>query len=320
MATLRELCEAVGGELSGPAEFEVTGVASLENGGPADIAPVDSAAFAVPAHDSAAGAFLVQSALEESFARPCIRHDYPLVALNTVMEVLGLVDTTPPVGVHGTAIVEGELGADCWVGPYATVAKGARIGARCRIGAHAVVEGDVVMGDDCRVGHGAIIHDGARLGNRVRVGDTSVVSRQGFGFAPGPKGPVFLHHIGHVVLEDDVNIGAGTMIDRARFDETRVGAMTALDNLIHVGHNARIGARTFVAAQTGLAGRAYIGDDCLVAGQVGIANDCGVGNKSNVRAKSGIIRAHDDEADIFWYPARDRATVLRALAKLFKDV
>ena len=96
----------------------------------------------------------------------------------------------------------------------------ARLGARCRIGSHAVVEGDVVTGDDCWIGPGAVVHDGARLGHRVRIDTKAVVSRPGFGYAPGPKGPVYLHHIGTVVLEDDVNIGAGTMVDRARFDET----------------------------------------------------------------------------------------------------
>jgi len=145
-----------------------------------------------------------------------------------------------------------------------------------------------------------------------------VISRLGFGYAPGPTGPVLLHHVGTTVLEDDVHIGSGTMVDRARFDETRIGTMTALDNLIHIGHNASVGARTFVAAQTGLAGRASVGDDCLVAGQVGIANDCGVGDKSVVAAKSGLIALHPDNSDLFWYPARPRQKALRALARLFK--
>jgi len=318
MATLLELSQAIGGELQGPAETDIRGVASLQGAGAADIAPVDSAQFAGKAHESKAGALLVKRELAGEFERPLVLHDFPLVALNRVIEVLGLIDTTPPRGIHETAVVEGDLGPDAYVGPFAVILPGARIGARCRIGSHAVIERDVEMGDDCFVGAHAVIHDGARIGDRVRVDAHAVISRLGFGYAPGPTGPVLLHHVGTTVLEDDVHIGSGTMVDRARFDETRIGTMTALDNLIHIGHNASVGARTFVAAQTGLAGRASVGDDCLVAGQVGIANDCGVGDKSVVAAKSGLIALHPDNSDLFWYPARPRQKALRALARLFK--
>jgi UDP-3-O-[3-hydroxymyristoyl] glucosamine N-acyltransferase len=109
------------------------------------------------------------------------------------------------------------------------------------------------------------------------------------------------------------------MIDRARFDETTIGDMTALDNLIHVAHNCRVGARTFVAAQTGMAGNAHIGDDCQVGGQVGFANHAGVGDKCLVGAKSGVMKPFPDNSDIAWYPARPRKEIFRLLAKLARE-
>jgi UDP-3-O-[3-hydroxymyristoyl] glucosamine N-acyltransferase len=119
-----------------------------------------------------------------------------------------------------------------------------------------------------------------------------------------------------VVLDDDVHVGAGTTIDRARFDETRVGRFSALDNLVHVGHNSTIGARTFIAAQTGLAGHAHVGDDCEVGGQVGISVGCGVGDRCRIAGRSGVIRRFGDGKRVLGYPALERGEALRMVAVL----
>ena len=211
-----------------------------------------------------------------------------------------------------------SIGESVHLGAYAVVHAGAVVGAGCVLSDHVVVEGDVVIGDDCVFEPGAIVHNGARLGNRVHLGAYSVVSRQGFGFAPGPQGPIQLHHVGLTVLEDGVRIGAGTTVDRARFDETRIGAMSALDNQIHIGHNATVGQRTFIAAQTGMAGNSHIGDDCQIGGQVGLANHARIGNRCGIGAQSGAMGTWEEGTTLFGSPAFEKTEFFRMLSALRK--
>lgn len=315
MPTLKELCRAAEGELKGPHGLRITGVASLENATAQDIAPVESARWLVRAHPSKAGAFLAHIDLADRIDRPVILSRFPLAALNRVIEALGLVAPPHPPGIHPAAIIdpEAKLGADVHVGANAIIGK-ARIGARSVLRARVVVEDTVEIGDDCLVEPGAVLHAGAVLGNRVRVGANAVISRPGFGYAPGPKGPVRLHHVGRVVLADDVHVGACATIDRARYDETRVGRYSALDNLVHLGHNCIIGERTFVAAQTGLAGGARIGDDCEVGGQAGLNNRAQVGNRCRVGAQSGVIGDWPDGSVVWGCPAMSKSEFLRGVA------
>lgn len=318
MPTLGELARAVGGELHGPSDLEITGVASLEGGGDGDLAPLDSDPFLRAAETSGASAFLVSRKVSRRPERPHILADHALAALNRVIELLGLVKQPLQSGIHPTAVVDpsAEIGAGVSIGAYVVVEAGARIGARSTLRPHVVVERDVVLGEDCLVEPGAVLHVGTVAGDRVRVGAHAVISREGFGFAPGPEGPVLLHHIGRVVLEDDAHVGAATMVDRARFDETRLGRQCGLDNLVHIGHNATVGDRTHIAAQTGLAGNARVGNDCVVGGQVGVGNHCGVGDHSRVAAKTGVTSMFGDKVNLAWYPAFDRRDAWRMLSWL----
>ena len=256
--------------------------------------------------------------LEGSIDGPCIAAAHPLASLNAVMEELGLVDQHPGPGIHETAVVDesAEIGEGVAIGPFVVVGPRARIGARSVIGPGVVIEADVALGERCVIEPGAVLHVGAVLHNRVRVGANAVLSREGFGFAKGPHGPVRLHHIGRVVIEDDVHIGAGTMVDRARFDETRIGRFCGLDNLVHIGHNTLIGEGTFIAAQAGMAGMTRIGKGCEIGGQVGVANQPTIGDGARVGAQAGVIRSIPAGAEVWGTPARDKAEYLRQLALL----
>jgi UDP-3-O-[3-hydroxymyristoyl] glucosamine N-acyltransferase len=321
MPTLEQIARLVDGELAGPPEFEITGVGSLECAGAGEIAPIDSKTWLKAARDSKAGAFLVAKDLEAEFDRPVIVSEYPLVAMNRVIEMFGLDIPPPPPGIHETAVVDptAKLGDAVSVGPCVVVGPEARIGARSVLHPQVVVESGVIMGERCVLEPGAVVHEGAELGNRVRIGANAVISRQGFGYAKGPHGPELLHHVGKVVLEDDVHIGAGSMVDRARYDETRIGRFTALDNHIHVGHNCTIGARNVMAAQTGMAGNASIGNDCSIGGQVGVANHCGVGDRCRVGAQTGLMKQYGDDLTLWWTPAGNPREILRAFAWLYKQ-
>lgn len=316
MATLAELTRLVGGELKGPADLEITGVGSLEGAGPADIAPVVTKRYLAAAKKSKAGALLVAPGLEGAIDAPCIAAPHPLVSLNTVIEELGLVAPLPDAGIHETAVVDGsaEIGEDVSIGAFAVVGPRARIGDRTVIGPGVVIESGVVLGERCVIEPGAILHVGAVLHNRVRVGANAVLSREGFGFAKGPHGPVRLHHIGRVVIEDDVHLGAGTMVDRARFDETRIGRSCGLDNLVHIGHNTTIGEGTFIAAQVGMAGMTRVGKGCEIGGQAGIANQPTIGDGARIGAQAGVIGPIRAGAEVWGTPARDKVEYLRQLA------
>lgn len=315
MPTLKELCQVAEGELRGPPGLRITGVASLQGAKATDIAPIDSARWLGRARTSEAGAFLAASDLTAEIDRPVILSRFPLAAMNRVIEALGLVAPPLPPGIHPTAIIDPEatLGPDLHVGPNAIIGK-ATIGARSILRARVVVEDGVELGEDCFVEPGAVLHRGCRIGKRVRVGANAVLGREGFGYAPGPKGPVRLHHVGTVVLGDDVHVGACVTIDRARYDQTRVGRFSALDNHVHLGHNCIIGERTFLAAQVGLAGGARIGDDCEIGGQAGMTKQSRIGNRCRVGGQSGIIGDWPDGSVLWGCPAMSKGEFLRGVA------
>jgi UDP-3-O-[3-hydroxymyristoyl] glucosamine N-acyltransferase len=318
VSTLAELSRAVDGELQGAGDVEITGVASLESAGPRDIAAVAAERFIKLARETQAGALLVSTEVAVDFDRPSIRSEFALVALNRVMHLLGLIPPPPAAGVHPSAVVDAtaQVDPDAHIGPLVVVGPGARIGARSVLHPGVVVERGVEMGEGCVIEPGAVLHEGCVLGHRVHIGAHSVLSRQGFGFALGPEGPVHLHHLGRVVIEDDAHIGAGCTIDRARFDETRLGRFSALDNLVHIAHNCHIGVGTFIAAFTGLAGNCRIGDRCEIGGQVGMANRGGVGNRCRVGAQAGVTKAHGDDVDLWGTPAIEKNEYMRQLAAM----
>ena len=319
MPTLKELCRAAEGELKGSPGVPITGVASLGSANASQIAPIESARWLEAARTSKAGAFLAHKDLAGKLDRPAILSPFPLAAMNKVIVALGLMPPPKPPGIHPTAIVDPEarLGAGVTVGPFAIVGK-ARIGARTVLEARVLVEDSVELGDDCLVEPGAVLHAGLVCGHRVRIGANAVLSRQGFGYAPSAKGPVKLHHVGRVVLSDDVHVGACTTIDRARYDETRVGRFSAIDNLVHLGHNCLVGERSFLAAQTGMAGGSTIGDDCEIGGQVGLSNQARLGNKCRAGAQTGVIGPWKDGSTIWGCPAMPKTEFLRGVAALKK--
>jgi UDP-3-O-[3-hydroxymyristoyl] glucosamine N-acyltransferase len=318
MPTLEEISETLEGDLCGLADLVIHGVSSLERAGPRQPAPLAGARFTAAARASKAGALLVSRHVPGPWKRPHILAGDALVALNRLIELMGLARRVRGAGIHPTAIVDDGAVVDpsASIGPYAVVETGARIGARTKVDAHVVVESGVVLGEDCHVAPGAVLHEGVVAGDRVRIGAHAVLGRHGFAYVTGPRGPLHLHHIGRVVLEDDVHVGASTTIDRARFEDTLVGRHSALDNLVHVAHNCSIGPRTFIAAQSGLAGHAHIGADCEVGGQAGFANHCGVGDHCRIAGGSGLTRSFGDGKTVMGYPALERTESLRMTASL----
>ncbi|MHC4955438.1 MAG: UDP-3-O-(3-hydroxymyristoyl)glucosamine N-acyltransferase [Planctomycetota bacterium] len=320
MPTLQEICDAIGGELQGDGTVEIEGVNSLESAGASELAPLEDEKFVRAAQDSGAGAIAVTRELADQIEGNRIVHDFPMVAMNGFIESLGQARQRPPAGIHETAVVDpsATVPASASIGPNVVIGANVRMGERCIVHPNVTIEYGVTLGDDCVLDPGCVLHEGAQLGSRVVIGTNAVISRQGFGFARGPKGPVHIHHVGVVTIGDDSHIGACCSIDRARYTVTSVGTMSGLDYGIHLGHNASVGDRSYLAAQSGMAGHSFVGNDCEIGGQCGFANNSGVRDRCRVGAKSGLLNDYGSDKDLFGRIAVDMKLSLRMHAALKK--
>jgi UDP-3-O-[3-hydroxymyristoyl] glucosamine N-acyltransferase len=208
-----------------------------------------------------------------------------------------------------------QIAADASIGPFAVIDERARIGARTIVQPHAVIARDAQVGDDCLIHAGASIRERVVLGNRVVVQDGAVIGSDGYGFARDGDGSHYkIPQVGGVVLEDDVEIGANTTIDRPAVGETRIGRGAKIDNLVQIAHGVSIGARSLLAAQVGIAGSTTIEESVTLAGQVGVAGHLTVGKGVIATAQTGIPNSVEAGALVSGYPAIDNRDWLKASA------
>jgi UDP-3-O-[3-hydroxymyristoyl] glucosamine N-acyltransferase len=220
-------------------------------------------------------------------------------------------------GVHPTAVV-GEavtLGPDVHVGPLVTIGRGARIGARSVLIANVYLGPDAVIGEDCVLHANVCVRDRVEIGNRVILQNGAIVGADGYGFATREDGShQKIPQTGTVVLEDDVEIGANSTVDRPAVGETRVGAGTKIDNLVQVAHGVRLGRHVLLAAQVGIAGSTVVEDDVVLAGQVGVAGHITLGRGVRATAQTGIPNSVGAGGFVSGYPAIDNREWLKASA------
>ncbi len=225
----------------------------------------------------------------------------------------------PPVrpGIHPSAVVELDASVDptAEVGPLAVVGAGAVIGARCRIGPGAVIGENVVLGPDCRIGSLASVTH-ALLGARVYVYPAARIGQEGFGFAITASGFITVPQLGRVILEDDVEVGANSTIDRGAAPDTVIGAGSRLDNLVQIGHNVRMGRCCVVVAQAGISGSTVLEDFVVVAAQAGLTGHLRIGVKARVGAQAGVMSDVEAGADAVGSPAQPIREFFRGVATL----
>ncbi len=221
-----------------------------------------------------------------------------------------------PAGIHPSAVVDpgAQIGEGVHVGARAVIGAQVRIGAGCTVHPGVVIYDDVELEEDCELHAGAVLHPGSRLGRACVVHSNAVVGSEGFGFVPTAGGWRKMPQTGLVVLEEGVEVGCGSTIDRPAVGETRIGAGTKIDNLVHVGHGVSTGRGCALAAQVGIAGGARLGHGVILAGQVGVANRASIGDRAIASSKSGIHGEVAAGEVVSGYPAIPNRLWLRCSA------
>jgi UDP-3-O-[3-hydroxymyristoyl] glucosamine N-acyltransferase len=321
--TLGALAEHIGAAmpLNAPREFQVHDLAALAGAGEGDVSVFSDSVHREAFQGSHASVVVTSAEL----SRHALNGTWLLLTENPRLAFaqIGQLFYPPRVlhaSVHLSAIVDptASVGAGTEIGAGAVVGAGAKIGMRCFIGCNAVIADGVTIGDDCVLGANASIGH-AMIGNRVHIASNSVIGGEGFGFVAGPKGLVRVPQLGRVIIEDGVEIGDNCAVDRGTMDDTIIGAGTAIDNLVQIGHNVRIGKCCVIAGQAGIAGSTTIGDFVMIGGQAAIKDHLTVGSYAKIAGKAGVMRdvaAKESVAGLPAVPVRDWHRQTLALAKM----
>jgi UDP-3-O-[3-hydroxymyristoyl] glucosamine N-acyltransferase len=318
----RAVADLVGGRLEGES-VPLARIAALDRAGPDALSFLASPRYLAQFRASGAGAVLVTEAHAAEPGGPPGRIVVadPMAALAAAVEALYPVDPRRP-GVDPSARIGpgAEFGEEVAIAAGAILGRGVRLGARCSIGAGAILEDGVTAGDDVEVGPHVVCHAGVRLGHRVRLKSGAIIGGEGFGFRSGADGHQRTRHVGGCVLEDDVEVGAHTCIDRGSVDDTVIGAGSKLDNLVHVAHNVRLGRHCLVMAQAGIAGSTRLGHGVIVAGQAGVGGHLTLGDRARIGGQAGVTASVAAGGDVSGYPARPHREQLRREAALSRLV
>ncbi len=312
---LAELAHRLGCRLDGDGAIEIAGVAGIERAGPGEITFLANPRYLPALQRTRASAVILD---EHAPAAPCamLRTPTPYVAFADALGLLGPADRPSP-GIHPDARLADDvtLGPDVSIGAFVWIGSGVRIGARTVVHAHVAIGPGAAIGEDCVLHAHVSVRERVTLGHRVVLQDGVVVGADGFGFATRPDG---VHQkvpqLGTVVVEDDVEVGANTTIDRPPVGETRIGAGTKIDNLVQIAHGVAVGRRVLLAAQVGVSGSTTIEDGVILAGQVGVAGHLTIGAGTRATAQTGIPNSVEPGSFVSGYPAIANRDWLKASA------
>jgi UDP-3-O-[3-hydroxymyristoyl] glucosamine N-acyltransferase len=326
--TVRQLAALVGGQVHGDADRVIAAARPLTEAEPGDVTFVENDKHAHFLNGCKASAVVLPGALlprQADGSLPAngpafIEVADPLNAFIVLIRHFRGPEQAPPSGVDPRADVHPDavLGPGVSVLPFACIGAGTVIGARCRIGAGTVIGRNCKLGDDVVLHPHVVLYDDTVLGHRVIVHSHAVLGADGFGYRQHDGRHVKMPQFGSVAIGDDVEIGAGTTIDRGTFITTRVGAGTKIDNQVQVGHNCQLGKHNLIVSQVGIAGSCSTGDYVVMAGQVGIADHLHIGDGAMIGARAGLHRDVKPGERILGTPGRPEADAKRILLSLEK--
>jgi UDP-3-O-[3-hydroxymyristoyl] glucosamine N-acyltransferase len=329
--TASQIASFVGGKVDGNGDVKVSTFAKIEEGVPGALTFLANPKYTHFVYNTKASVVLINNdfVAEQPISATLIRVENPYETLAELMRIVAAATTNLPTGVEQPSFVSDgvELPSDVYVGAFAYVGKNVQIGKGVKIFPQ------VYVGDNAEIGDNTILYPGCKIYHACKIGANCiihagvVIGADGFGFAPDKQGHYHkIPQLGIVVIEDNVEVGANTTIDRSTMSATRVGTGTKLDNLIQVAHNAEIGSDTVIAAQVGIAGSTKIGSNCAIGGQVGFAGHIQIGDRVTIGAQSGVPNNVASDKRIMGYPAVDAGDFARSVAymrrlpKLFEQV
>lgn len=298
--TVAELAPHVDGRVIGDSQITIRGVASLDSAGEAEIAYVEDEKFFEVANQSQASCLIVP--IGAPVEAPCrIEVHKPKLAFALIAEILHKPAQREPVVHSSAAIAESaDVALTAFVGPQVTIGENSSVGIGTQILSGVSIGDNVKIGSDCVIHPNVVVYDNVTIGNRVILHAGVVIGADGFGYVRGDMGYHKFPQIGTVDIEDDVELGAHTTVDRGALGRTRIGKGTKLDNMVHVGHNCDIGERVVIAAQTGISGSVTIEDDCVIGGQVGFGDHIRVQSGAVIGSKAGVLPGKIVRPGVWW--------------------
>ena len=325
-----QIAALLGGTVEGDANAEVWKLCKIEEGEPGGLSFLANAKYSNYIYSTKATAVIVSNNFEPEhpIEATLIRVGDPYLAFATLLKKYNEMQLDKK-GIDPLAFISpsATIGNDCYIGPFAFIGENVRIGDGTKIYPQTYVGDNSQIGDNTTLFAGVRVYQNIVIGSRCILHSGVVVGADGFGFAPTPDGSYQkIDQIGNVVIEDDVEIGANTTIDRATLGSTVIHRGVKLDNLCQIAHNVVVGSNTVMASQSGIAGSGKVGSHCVIAGQVGIVGHIEVGNNVTIAAQSGVTRSFPDNVTILGSPAMDavkqRKTYVfeRNLDQLYKRV
>jgi UDP-3-O-[3-hydroxymyristoyl] glucosamine N-acyltransferase len=312
---LSELAERLGCRLVGDGSVEIRRVASIEQAGEGDLTFFANPKYAPALRRTRASAVILG---DDAPGAPCpmlrTRHPY-LAFANALSFFVSAVHPAP--GIHKLSAVASDavLGHQVSIGPFSAIGCGARVGDRTVIYPHVCIGDGATIGDDCVIHSHVAVRERIVIGNRVVIQNGAVIGGDGYGFVRRPDGThQKIPQTSGVVIEDDVEIGANTTIDRPAIGETRIQAGAKIDNLVQIGHGVTVGKNALLAAQVGIAGSTAVGENVVLGGQVGVAGHVTIGKGASAVGQSGITNSVSEGAFVSGYPAIDNREWLKSSA------
>lgn len=316
--SLKELAQVVGGQVVGDDSIIITGISGIKEAKPGEITFVSNPKYLKEIYKTDASAIIVPERIKEA-PKTLILTNNPYLAYAKVATLFSQVPQIPK-GTSENAIIgkDSQLGKETSVAPYVYIGDNVKIGDRVTIFPLVFIGDNVSIGDDTIIYPNVSILDRCRIGKRVIIHSGAVVGSDGFGFAKDGDRYYKIPQMGIVQIDDDVEIGANTTVDRAALGKTWIRRGAKIDNLVQIGHNVTVGEDTIIIAQVGISGSTEIGSGVTLAGQVGIVGHISIGNHAKVGAKSGVARSLSDGETVSGIPALVHKDWLRLQAVLPK--